>query len=335
MVKANIHKKLERIEEALLNLAKHEIECRLCPRECGINREKEEKGFCNTGSNASISHAILHFGEEPVLSGYYDCIKDKLKDSKHISGSGTIFFSGCNLKCSFCQNYQLSWLNQGKPASHEELALNMLNLQKKGALNINAVSPTHIILPLLKSLKIAYSNGLELPLVYNSNGYEKAEVIKNLEGIVDIYLPDFKYHSPELAEKFSGAADYFQHASLAIKEMFRQQPALLLDDQEIAQKGLIVRHLILPCQITDSFAILEWIAQNLSKSVCLSLMSQYQPSFKAPPEIQRQISFEEYNQVKAKAEELGFETMFIQSESFAPHEHLTPDFNRKDPFLWE
>jgi len=326
--------KLKRIERALDNLSRFELECRLCPRECRANRQIGQKGICQSGSNAAISHALLHFGEEPVLSGLDNCAKGKGQSASQPSGSGTIFFAGCNLKCLFCQNYQLSWLNQGKIMTDEELAQKMLHLQEKGSLNINLVSPTHLVLPILRALKIAYSQGLGLPLIYNSNGYEKAEVIKNLEGIIDIYLPDLKYFSPEVAAKFSSAPDYFEQASQAIKEMYRQQPELILSEKGIAIKGLIVRHLILPRQTGDSLAILEWIAQNLSASVCLSLMSQYHPCFKAPEEIQRNLTPEEYHQVIARAEELGFETMFIQPEPFAQVEHLIPDFNLENPFKW-
>lgn len=326
--------KLKRIERALDNLSGLELECRLCPRECKVNRRTGQKGICQSTHQAALSHALLHFGEEPVISGLEDCAKAEGQSVSLPSGSGTIFFSGCNLKCLFCQNYQLSWLNKGEVVSDEELARKMLLLQEKGALNINLVSPTHLILPILRALRIAYEQGLELPIVYNSNGYEKAEVLKNLEGIIDIYLPDLKYFSPEVSGRFSNAPDYFQKASLAVKEMHRQQPELLLSEKEAALNGLIIRHLVLPGQVKDSLLILDWIAQNLHTSVCLSLMSQYHPCFKAPPEIQRNLTPEEYNRVISRAEELGFETMFTQPESFADAQHLIPDFDLKDPFKW-
>lgn len=326
--------KIKKIEKALGNLSYHEFACRLCPRECQVNRRKGEKGFCQGGERAALSHSILHFGEEPVLSGLHGRAKNNGKGRNQPPGSGTIFFSGCNLKCLFCQNYQLSWLNKGKLATDREIAQKMLHLQEKGALNINLVSPTHLILPILKALKKACEQGLTLPVVYNSNGYEKAEVLRNLEGIVDIYLPDLKYFSPEAADKFSGAPDYFKQASLAVKEMHRQQPELILDEKDIARKGLIIRHLVLPGQTKDSLAILDWIARNLSPSVCLSLMSQYQPCFQAPREIQRNLSPEEYRLVLDRAKELGFKTMFIQPEPFAQAEHLVPDFSLENPFKW-
>lgn len=331
----NFTDKLERIQHALDTLSVHETECRLCPRECGVNRKKEAKGFCQSGNHASVSHTLLHYGEEPVLSGYSHGDTEKTGTSGQLSGSGTIFLSGCNLKCLYCQNYQLSWLNHGEQTSDEELAKRMLELQEKGALNINLVSPTHMLLPLLRALRTAYAEGLQLPVVYNSNAYEKAEVIKCLEGIIDIYLPDLKYFSPELAGRLSGTPDYFHHASQVIQEMYCQQPTLLLSEENVATHGLIIRHLVLPGQTADSSAVLEWIAHNLSPFVCLSLMSQYHPCHKAPREIQRGISSKEYNSVRAKAEELGFETLFLQPEPFAPEDHLIPDFDLESPFKWE
>lgn len=326
--------KIDRIGEALQHLIKHETECRLCPRECGVNRRRGEKGFCQMGAQAFLSHSLLHYGEEPILSGHHDCGKETNTGHPPQKGSGTFFFSGCNLKCLFCQNYQLSWLNQGAEIRPEELAKHMLDLQKRGALNINLVSPTHLIVPILKALKSAYEQALRVPIVYNSNGYENVEVIKRLAGIVDIYLPDLKYLSTRLSEKFSRADDYFDHASTAIQEMFHQQPELICNDSDIAQKGLIIRHLILPAQSEDSLHLLEWMARTLSPRVCLSLMSQYWPCFKAPPSLQRTLDPVEYKRVLDRAFELGFETVFFQPGPFAPDEHRLPDFNSEDPFEW-
>lgn len=326
--------KIKKIQEALENLIHHEAECRLCPRECRVNRSRGEKGFCQMGNQASVSHAVLHYGEEPILSGHHACTKATEIERHVLQGSGTLFFSGCSLKCLFCQNYQLSWLNKGTVSSSEELATSMLNLQEKGALNINLVSPTHLIIPILKALKIAYEQGLRLPLVYNSGGYEKAAIIRQLDGIVDIYLPDLKYFSSDLSAKFSGAVDYFDNASTAIQEMFHQQPELTCNDTDVAQKGLIIRHLILPGQSEDSLRILVWIARNLSCGVGLSLMSQYYPRFKAPSCLQKTLDTGEYSRVLDRAFDLGFENLFYQSESFPPSEHLLPDFDRGDPFEW-
>jgi putative pyruvate formate lyase activating enzyme len=325
--------KIERIEKALKNLAFHDKECRLCPRECRVNREKGEKGFCQGGIHASVSHALLHYGEEPVLSGIADC-RDK-SASDQACGSGTVFFTGCHLKCVFCQNYQLSWEYTGKRVSNEELAQKMLRLQASGALNINLVSPTHLILPILKALSIAIRRGLDLPIVYNSNGYEKADILRNLEGIVDIYLPDIKFFSGDLAKHLAGVSDYFFFAHTAVCEMYMQKSALILNKRGIAKEGLIIRHLILPGQIEDSLHILDWIAQHLSTSICLSLMSQYHPCFKAPPELQKPISTEEFFMVLERAQNLGFQTIFAQPELPTSKEPLNPDFARKKPFHWK
>ncbi|MGD8534451.1 MAG: hypothetical protein PVF66_01290 [Candidatus Aminicenantes bacterium] len=331
----NITDKLERIQHALSALSVHETECKLCPRECGVNRKKEAKGFCQSGNQAFVSHTLLHYGEEPVLSGLSQGNTEKTDIPGQLAGSGTIFFSGCNLKCLYCQNYQLSWLNHGEQTADEELAMRMLELQEKSALNINLVSPTHMLLPILRALRIAYAEGLHLPLVYNSNAYEKTEVIKCLDGIIDIYLPDLKYFSPELASRFSETPDYFHHAKQVIQEMYCQQPTLCLSKENVATQGLIIRHLVLPGQTADSSAVLGWIAHNLSPYVCLSLMSQYNPCHKAPREIQRGLSSEEYRTVRAKAEELGFGTMFLQPEPFAQEDHLLPDFDLESPFQWD
>lgn len=327
-------RKLNKIEEALSHLAEHETRCRLCPRECGVDRKSGKTGFCQTADQAALSHAILHFGEEPVLSGLHDCAQETDTISFDRSGSGTLFFSGCNLKCCFCQNYQISWLNQGRERSTDELAAQMIALQNKGALNINLVSPTHILIPILKALQKAYIRGLHIPVVYNSNGYEKAEVIRHLEGIVDIFLPDFKYFSPELSEALSQAPDYFLHASASIREMSRQMPLLSCDVKDIASKGLIIRHLVLPGQGEDSIKILEWTDKNLADGFALSLMSQYKPCYKAPSRLRRPLDAEEYGRVVEKALDCGFETLFIQPEPFTSKDHRTPDFDRKNPFDW-
>jgi putative pyruvate formate lyase activating enzyme len=326
--------KLDRIEEALYCLAHHETECKLCPRECGVDRKSGKTGFCQTANQAVLSHAVLHFGEEPALSGLHDCAKKPDKLFVPRSGSGTLFFSGCNLKCCYCQNYQISWFDQGEERSADELAAQMIILQNLGALNINLVSPTHILLPILKALRTAYTQGLHIPLVYNSNGYEKAGIIQNLEGIVDIYLPDCKYFSPELGKTLSQASDYFLHASTSIREMYRQMPTFICDAQDIAQKGLLIRNLVLPGQSKDSIKVLEWLAQNCADGIALSLMSQYKPCHIAPPFLQRSLDVVEYNRVVKKALDCGFSTLFIQPDPFTPKEHRTPDFDRKNPFDW-
>ncbi len=324
--------KIQNIKRALDCLSPHESHCRLCPHECGVDRRRGEKGFCEGGVQAKLSHALIHFGEEPVLSGYQDSYSAPLNKDLPFAGSGTLFFSGCNLKCQFCQNYQLSWYNQGKNSTPAELAETILTLQDQGALNINLVSPMHVLIPILRGLELAYEQGLHLPIVYNTNAYEKIQTLSHLEGIIDIYLPDLKYISSHAARFFSNRPDYFQYASLAIKEMFRQKPELILDKSEIAQEGLIIRHLFLPGLLKDSQNVIEWIAQNVSLSIGFSLMSQYTPCFFAPKTIQKKLSSMDYWRGVEHAQNLGFETLFIQPEPFKSTEHLTPNFNKKNPF---
>lgn len=314
-------RKLERVEKALDRLSPLEKSCTLCPRDCRADRTAGAGGVCRTGRLASVSHALLHFGEEPVISGQ--------------SGSGTIFFTGCNLKCLFCQNYQLSWLLEGRPVSDEALAAMMLDLQARGARNINLVSPSHVVLPILRALRLALADGLELPLVWNSNGYDGLEVIRALEGVVDVYLPDLKYHSAELSKRYSAAPDYFEKASAAVKEMSLQQPALDIGSGGTARRGLVVRHLILPGAVEDTLVILEWIGRNLSPFIGLSLMSQYHPCFRAPEELRRGVSAGEYRRAADAALSLGLDRLFLQPEPFQADEHLMPDFRNEKPFRWK
>jgi putative pyruvate formate lyase activating enzyme len=326
-------RKIPLVDRALEKLAPLEACCTLCPRLCRVDRTQGKKGICQTGSRASISHALLHFGEEPVLSGPH--LSDTGGQRSGRAGSGTIFFAGCNLKCLFCQNYQLSWLVEGKPATDADLAGMMLRLQSEGALNINLVSPTHVVLPVLRALRMAYAEALEIPLVWNSNGYDSLEVLQALEGIVDIYLPDLKYRSPSLSKKYSGAADYFERASAALREMSVQRPVLETGPDGAARRGLIVRHLVLPGATGDSLAILDWMHEALSPFIGLSLMSQYRPCHKAPEEIRRSLEPEEYQPVSERAVELGFGHLFLQPEPFRPDEHLVPDFRKREPFRWK
>lgn len=322
--------KKEKIRAAVDILTVHEEYCRLCPRECRINRKKGEKGFCQIGIDASLSHSLLHLGEEPVLSGYSDCRVSPSAGSPY--GSGTIFFTGCHLKCRFCQNYQLSWQGKGRSVSEDEVAEAMLKLQANGALNINFVSPTHVILPILKALQIALAKGLRLPLVYNSNGYEKWEIIRTLDGIIDIYLPDFKYFSDDLSKNYSEVDDYSLFAKQAILEMIRQRPALLTDEREIAQEGVIIRHLVLPGHTEDTQNLLDWLRRNIDASFGLSLMSQYQPCHLAPQTMQRTLTRAEYEPVLARAKELQSAALFFQPVSNKAGESLVPDFDQDDPF---
>jgi len=327
--------KIKLIDQALEGIAGQELNCTLCPRECRVNRHDGADGFCRSGTPAALSSGLLHFGEEPVLSGYEDWRKQRAEAGRPQGGSGTIFFTGCNLKCLFCQNYQISWLQEGRTVTDKELADLMLGLQAQGALNINLVSPTHMIMPILRGLRLAFDRGLSLPIVYNSNGYDKVETLKHLAGIIDVYLPDLKYFSPDLSEKLSGAPDYFENASRAVVEMGRQQPRFELDEDAIACRGLIIRHLVLPGHHRDSLLVLDWIKDNLPKGFCLSLMSQFQPCYKAPKEMRRPLNAAEYREVVAKAKQLEFERAFIQMDGFGAEEHFVPDFDQDDPFGWD
>jgi putative pyruvate formate lyase activating enzyme len=325
--------KIHLIDKALTELAPHRSRCHLCPRACTANRQTGGRGFCGIGELPVVSHSCLHFGEEPPLSGYYD-YKGDVRTGSRSSGSGAIFFSGCNLKCIFCQNYRISHQVHGSVTSIEALSSTLLSLQEKGALNINLVTPTHVILPVLEALRIALSHGLRLPIVYNTGAYDSHETIVQLSGIVDIYLPDFKYFNKDTARKYSNASDYPERACEAIKEMYGQVGNLELDGEGNARKGMIVRHLILPSHAEESCSILDWIASNLSNQVPLSLMSQFYPCTAVPDEIHRRITKAEYERVVARAEEIGFENLYLQPPVFEPHDHLLPDFEKDDPFPW-
>jgi len=326
--------KISLIEEALSELAANNSDCHLCPRSCHVNRRRGETGFCGVGNLPVVSTSCLHFGEEPCLSGYYD-YKDNVNTGSSLSGSGTVFFAGCNLRCIFCQNYQISWKIHGSVVSPERLASIFLFLQEKKALNINLVTPTHVILPILEALKRSFALGLKIPVVYNTSAYDSYETISKLAGIIDIYLPDFKYIRKDTAFSYAKAPDYPERAAEVITEMYRQVGNLELDNEGNAKKGLIIRHLVLPGCKEESCAILEWIAANLSTQAYLSLMSQFHPSNNVPDEINRVILEEEYNEVLCRAEELGFENVYIQPHPFSSEDHLLPDFDRENPFSWD
>jgi putative pyruvate formate lyase activating enzyme len=324
--------KIYLIENALNGLADNYSSCRLCPRECGVNRKIGEIGFCGIGSLPVVANHCLHFGEEPCLSGYSDCENDD-KSRSSLSGSGTVFFSGCNLGCLFCQNYQISKQIYGTRVSPENLASIFLSLQRNKALNINLVTPTHVIVPILDALKRAISLGLDIPVVYNTGAYDSPETIKMLSGIIDIYLPDLKYIKKGTSLKYSKAPDYPEKATGAITEMYRQVGNLEIDSEGNAKKGLIIRHLMLPGHKEESCAILEWMAANLSRDVCLSLMSQFHPCNDVPDDINRPISAEEYYEVLNRAEDLGFENIYFQESPSISENYLLPDFDMENPFL--
>jgi putative pyruvate formate lyase activating enzyme len=257
-------------------------ECTLCPRECRINRTAGEKGFCKTGDSPFISSYGPHFGEEKPLVGRF--------------GSGTIFMGNCNLGCFFCQNYSISHLGEGAEISFEKLAEIMLSLQNQGCHNINFVTPTHQMPMILRSLLIASERGLKLPLVYNCGGYESLHSIELLDGIVDIYMPDFKFIDPAMASKYSEADNYPESAKAAIKEMHRQVGDLITDQRGIGMRGLLVRHLVLPEGIAGTTEIVKFIAEEISKNTYINIMDQYHPCFRAfeHPPLNRRITQQEY-----------------------------------------
>jgi putative pyruvate formate lyase activating enzyme len=274
--------KLKKIETELWNILES---CRLCPRKCGVNRLKGEKGFCSSADKLKVHTAHLHFGEEKPLVGK--------------GGSGTVFFSNCNLLCCFCQNWEINHRGDGNYITHDQLAFMMLELQKRGAHNINLVTPTHIVPHIVKALRIASSRGLRLPLVYNTSAYDNIEVIKMLDGIVDIYLPDFKYQDGALAGKYSsGAMGYHSVAAEVIKEMHRQVGILQVDASGVARRGLIIRHLVMPDNIAGTDRFVQWVARELSTDTYVNIMEQYHPEHKAfdYPEISRRITNGEYRQ---------------------------------------
>ncbi len=286
---------IKRIKEEALSLLES---CTLCPRECRVNRLKDEKGFCATGRKAVISSFGPHFGEEPELVGTF--------------GSGTIFFSYCNLNCLFCQNYEISQLGEGRKRDEEEIAQMMLYLQDIGCHNINLVSPTHIVPQFLEALEIAARKGLKIPIVYNSGGYDKVATLKLLKGVIDIYMPDMKYGDEENAQRYSNALNYFAINRLAVKEMHRQVGDLVNDERGIAQRGLIIRHLVLPNRIAGSFKVLEFIAKEISKDSYVNIMAQYRPCFHANRylELSRRITEEEFREVIEYARSLGLRRGF-------------------------
>jgi putative pyruvate formate lyase activating enzyme len=284
--------------------------CNICPRKCNIDRSVN-KGFCGQGDNIVVARAALHMWEEPCISG------DK--------GSGTVFFSGCNLKCVYCQNHSISSLHNGKEITIDRLSEIFLELQDKGALNINLVTPTHYVYQIIEALKIAKDKGLVIPIVYNSSGYESVDTLKLLDGFIDIYLPDFKYYDDTYSIKYSNAPNYFNTASLAIDEMVRQVGKIEFDEFGIMKKGIIVRHLLLPGLINDSKKILDYLYNKYKDSIYISIMNQYTPlpHVKKYPELDRKVSDEEYDELIDYAIDLGITNAFIQEgetclESFIP-----------------
>ncbi len=286
--------------------------CEICPRKCKVNRY-EKKGYCRCDDKVRIALVSKHYFEEPCISGR--------------NGSGTIFFSNCNLNCIFCQNHDISQGGKGIDVTIERLAEIMLEQQERGANNINLVTPTMYVEQIIKAIDIAKKNGLNIPIVYNTNGYEEVETIKKLNGYIDIYLPDFKYFTNELAIKYSKAPNYFEKVTSVLIEMQSQFDEYVFDG-EIMKKGMIVRHLVLPNHIQNSKNVLKWIKDNLRKDIYVSVMAQYFPTYKAIGDelIGRKLSFSEYRKIEQYFYSLDIENGYIQD--LGKHEEeFVPDFN--------
>lgn len=287
-------------------------DCNLCPRACHVDRWQGKRGYCGQTARIRAARAALHMWEEPCISG--------------TAGSGTVFFSGCQVRCVFCQNREIAMGEAGKEISIERLAEIFLELQGKGANNINLVTPTHFVPQIAEALRQAKKNGLSLPVVYNTSSYEKVETLQMMEGLVDIYLPDLKYQSSELSSRYSHAADYFEQATRAIAEMVRQVGEPVFEGEEMLLcRGVIVRHLVLPGQVEDSKAVIRYLYETYGDRIYISIMNQYTPlaGVEDYPEINRKLTEEEYDEVVDYAIELGVENGFIQEgetaeESFIP-----------------
>jgi len=267
--------------------------CIICPHRCMVDRQINEKGFCRAGADMVIDGYGPHFGEEDVLVG--------------TNGSGTIFFSFCTLQCVFCQNCEISHYGEGYEVTAPRLAEIMLSLQKRGCHNINLVSPSHYAPQIVESINLAAKDGLSLPIVYNTGGYDDIDTLRLLDGIIDIYMPDIKFGDNEKAKKYTRSAKYYDIAKAAVKEMHRQVGNLKLDGRKIAYKGLLIRHLVMPENLSDTDKVLEFIAEDLSKDSFVNIMSQYYPAHKsyAFPELSRRIGRKEYNEAVEYAGKLG------------------------------
>lgn len=276
--------------------------CEICPHKCKINRNNNQIGRCKATDKIKIGLYSTHNFEEPCISGK--------------KGSGTVFFSNCNLNCVYCQNYEISQQGKGKEITIEELSNIFLKQQEKGVENINLVTPTSYVPQIIEALKIAKSQGLKLPIVYNTNGYENIETIKKLEGYIDIYLPDLKYAENDIGKKYSKIENYFETATIAIKEMERQVGKPQFDENGVMTKGIIVRHLVLPNNIENSKKIIKWMKENLNKETYVSIMAQYFPTYKAKTEeykeINRKLTPKEWEEIENYIDELEFENGFIQ-----------------------
>ncbi len=319
---------MRRNKQNSLNNGQNYENCNICPRNCGVNRANGQLGYCGCDDKIRLARAALHFWEEPCISGK--------------NGSGAVFFSGCSLRCVFCQNYDIARAKVGKEISPAKFVDILLDLQEQGANNINLVTPTHYINSIIKGIEKAKEQGLNIPIVYNTSSYEKVDTLKRLEGIVDIYLPDFKYFNNDLAFKYSRAKDYKEVSEAAIEEMHRQQPQNIFkkenditgkiiteaEDGYIMQKGVIVRHLMLPDQMEDSKNVIKYLHETYGNSIYISMMSQYTPlkHVEEYPELNRKVSRTKYDQLVDYAIDLGVENGFIQEEDVA-EESFIPEFD--------
>lgn len=289
--------------------------CRLCPRACGARRDRGERGVCREGAFARVFSAAPHLGEEPPLSG--------------TAGSGTVFFSGCTLRCSYCQNHEFSQEGAGTAVGAGELARIFLSLESKGCHNLNLVTPTHFLPQILAALASAAGEGFSLPVVYNTSGYETEEALRLLDGVVDIYLPDMRYDAAEAAARCSGAGDYPAVNRRAVREMWRQVGPLDVDEAGVARRGLIVRHLVLPGGLSGTAGVLRFLAGEVSRDVAVSLMSQYTPCFRAlgDPVLGRRITRREFAEAEEELHRLGFTRGWVQGwEESASREFLGETF---------
>ncbi|MEW6441890.1 MAG: radical SAM protein [bacterium] len=282
-----------RAREAVARLAS----CCLCPRRCGVNRLEDQRGFCRTGRRAVVASYGPHFGEEEPLVGS--------------GGSGTIFFSHCNLLCCFCQNYEISHGGEGEEVGPADLARLMVHLQRQGCSNVNLVSPSHVVAQFMEALPMAVEAGLRIPIVYNTGGYDLPETLGLLEGVVEIYMPDYKFTHPDPAERFSAAADYPGIVCIALREMYRQVGDLELDESGVARRGLLVRHLVLPQDLAGTEEAMSWIARNLSRETYVNIMDQYRPcgTAREHAELSRGIDAAEYGKAVASARKAGLERL--------------------------
>ena len=283
--------------ETNINLLK---KCEICPHKCKIDRTKNQIGRCKSKDTVKIALASIHNFEEPCISGE--------------KGSGTVFFSNCNLSCDFCQNYEISQQGLGKEISIKRLAEIFLEQQSKETNNINLVSPTSYAIQIIEAIKIAKSKGLKIPIIYNTNGYENIETIKLLDGYIDVYLPDLKYAENDLAKKYSKIENYFEIATNAIKEMYKQVRENEYDENGLIKKGIIIRHLILPNHTENSKKVLKWINDNMPKNITVSVMAQYFPTYKAKniEDINRKITKNEYKKIENYLYSLNLENGYIQ-----------------------